>query len=191
MDHNPRTIYDPNEIRIDLYDPSIAYMDLYDSHCYPIATVMFDSEDIPKVRNIKWRLSESGYPMNTPKYKGSNKHFSRTVLGINTFVDHRDHNTLNCCKYNLRPITKSQNMMNSDRKGVNTTKQGKFYAYIKIHQKMINLGTYVDIEEALFARWYAETLLFKEFQYPKEKPIILPDREIQIKQYVNQKVQRV
>lgn len=166
-------------------------MDVYDKHCYPIATVMFDSEDIPKVKHIKWKLNNSGYIMNTPKYKGSSRHFSRTVLDTNQFVDHRDHNPLNCRKNNLRKVTKSQNAMNSDNKGVTTTKQGKYYAHIKINQKMLNLGVYVDIEEALFARWYAEKILFKEYRYPKEKPEILPDREKQIMEYVNRKAQRV
>ena len=56
---------------------------------------------------------------------------------------------------------------------------------------MINLGVYIFEEEALFARWYAEMLLFKEYRYPKEKPEILQDREKQIREYVGRKVQRL
>ena len=107
------------------------------------------------------------------------------------FVDHIDHNRLNNKKENLRIVTKSQNQMNVNYKGVTPTNNGKWYAHIKRDGKMLNLGVYVFEEEALFARWYAEVLVFKEFRYPKEKPAILPDREEQIKKYVEKKVQRL
>ena len=81
--------------------------------------------------------------------------------------------------------------MNANHKGVCKTKNNKYYAHIKINQKLISLGVYVFEEEAYFARWYAETLLFKEYQYPKEKPQILKDREIAIMEYVDRKVQRL
>ena len=81
--------------------------------------------------------------------------------------------------------------MNSNYKGVSSLNNGKYYAHIKINQKMLNLGVYTDEEEALFARWYAENIFFKEYRYPKEKPVILPDRERQIIEYVNRKVQRL
>ena len=81
--------------------------------------------------------------------------------------------------------------MNVNYKGVSETNNNKFYACIKLNQKTIGLGIYVHEEEALFARWYAEKILFKEYAYPKEKPVILPDREKQIKEYVNNKVQRL
>ena len=56
---------------------------------------------------------------------------------------------------------------------------------------MENFSVYIFKEEAYFARWYAETILFKEYRYPKEKPFILPDREKTIKEYVDRKVQRL
>ena len=188
LEDNPRTIYDKNEIRV---DGDIAYIDLYDKNCNVIATAMIDAEDVSKVKDIKWKLSGSGYAMNTPKFKGGNTHMSRVILDTDQFVDHINHNTLDNRKCNLRVVTKSQNQMNANYKGVAKTKDGKFYAYIKINGKMLSLGKYVFEEEALFARWYAETILFKEYRYPKEKPAILLDRELQIKEYVNKKVQRL
>ena len=152
---------------------------------------MIDTEDLSKVRYTKWKLSKSGYAMNSPKFSGSTKHMSREILGTDQFVDHINHNTLDNRKANLRIVTKSQNQMNVNYKGVTKTKSGTYYAHIKINQKMINLGVYVFEEEALFARWYAETILFKEYRYPKEKPIILPQREKQIMDYVDRKVQRL
>lgn len=188
LDTNPRTIYDRNEFRI---CGDITYIDLYDKYCEVIATAMIDTEDLEKVRYTKWKLSGSGYVMNTPKFSGSNKHLSRVVMGTDQFVDHINHNPLDNRKCNLRIVTKSQNQMNVNYKGVYESLNGKFRAQIKINGKALALGTYIDEEEAYFARWYAETILFKEYRYPKQKPIILPDREQQIVEYVNKKVQRL
>ena len=128
--------------------------------------------------------------MNTPKFKGSNQHLSRVILDTNDFVDHINHNPLDNRKQNLRIVTKSQNQMNANYKGV--SKQGnKWHARIKLNQKLICLGTYVDEEEALYARWYAEQVLFKEYAYPKPEPEILESRKSQIQEYVNCKVQRL
>ena len=129
--------------------------------------------------------------MNSPKFKSSNIHLSRVILDTDQFVDHINHNPLDNRKENLRIVTRSQNQMNINYKGVNKTNNNKFYACIKLNQKTIGLGIYVHEEEALFARWYAEQILFKEYAYPKDKPVILPDREKQIKEYVNNKVQRL
>lgn len=188
LDKNPRTVTDKNEFHV---CGDITYIDLYDKNCNVIAQAIIDTEDLEKVRYTKWKLSASGYAMNSPKFKGGNKHMSRVILGTEEFVDHINHNTLDNRKANLRIVTKSQNQMNSNRKGVSKTKSNKYYAHIKINQKMINLGEYVFEEEALFARWYAETLLFKEYRYPKPEPYILPDRKEAIKEYVNKKVQRL
>lgn len=188
LDKNPRTIYDKNEYHI---EGEITKIYLYDKACNKIAEAIIDTEDLEKVKHIKWKLSNSGYAMNTPKYKSSNIHMSRVILDTNEFVDHINHNTLDNRKCNLRIVTKSQNQMNSNYKGINHTKDDKYYAYIKLNGKALNLGKYVFKEEALFARWYAETLLFKEYRYPKEKPLILEDREKAIKEYVSKKVQRL
>lgn len=187
LDDNPRTISDRNEYHI---NGDITTIDLYNSKCEKIAEALIDTEDLIKVKNIKWKLSTSGYAMNTPKYKKSSIHMSKMILNTEEFVDHINHNTLDNRKNNLRIVTKAQNQMNSNYKGVSET-NGKYYAHIKINQKMINLGTYIFKEEAYFARWYAELILFKEYRYPKDKPIILEDREKQIIEYVNKKVQRL
>ena len=183
-----RTILDRNEINV---VGDIAYINIYNDKCDVITVTTINADDVDKVKNTKWKLSNSGYIMNSTKFCGSNIHLSRRILGIDNFVDHIDGNTLNNCRYNLREVTKSQNQMNVNYKGVCKTKSNKFYAHIKINQKLLNLGTYADKEEALYARWYAETLLFKEFRYPKEEPNILENRKEKIKDYVDRKVQRL
>lgn len=188
LDNNPRTIYDRNEFHI---CGDITYIDLYNKNCEVIAQAVIDTEDLDKVQYTKWKLSASGYAMNSPKFSGGNLHMSRVILGTDEFVDHINHNTLDNRKENLRVVTKSQNQMNSNHHGVTITKSGKYYAYIKKNGKMLNLGEYVFEDEALFARWYAEELIFDKYRYPKTKPFILPKREEQIKDYVNKKVQRL
>lgn len=187
-DNNSRTLMDKNEIHI---CGDVSYVDLYNKDCDVIAQAIIDTEDIEKIRYTKWKLSASGYAMNTPKFTGGNKHMSREILGTTEFVDHINHNRLDNRKSNLRIVTRAQNQMNVNYKGISNMAGGKFGAHIKINQKGINLGTYIFEEEALFARWYAETVLFKEFRYPKDKPEILPDRERQIQEYVDKKVQRL
>lgn len=188
LDTNPRTTYDRNEYHI---CGDITYIDLYNKQCEVIAQAIIDTEDLSKVRYTKWKLSASGYAMNTPKFKGGNKHMSRVILDTDQFVDHINHNRLDNRKSNLRIVTKSHNQMNVDHKGVSVRKDGKFYAYIKVNQKMINLGVYIFEEEAMYARWYAETVLFGEYRYPKPEPFILDDRKKDICEYVDKKVQRL
>lgn len=188
MDNNPRTILDRNEIRI---DGDVAYMDIYNDKCEVVATAIIDAEDVDKVRYTKWKLSGSGYVMNSLKHGASNVYLSRHILDTDEFVNYINHNPLDNRKANLSVVTKSQNSMNTNFKGVSHLSNGKYYAHIKRDQKTLNLGVYVDEAEALFARWYAETLLFGEYRYPKEKPNILASREQDIVKYVNRKVQRL
>lgn len=134
LDKNPRTMADRNEIHI---NGDVTYIDLYDKYCNVVGQAMIDTEDLGKVRYTKWKLSGSGYAVNSPKFSGGSKHMSREILGTTEFVDHINHNTLDNCKENLRVVTRSQNQMNVNYKGVSKTKDGKHYAHIKINQKMI------------------------------------------------------
>ena len=64
LDNNSRTAYDKNAYRI---CGDVTYMDLYDKNCNVVATAILDTEDLDKVKYIKWKLSGSGYATNTPK----------------------------------------------------------------------------------------------------------------------------
>lgn len=187
LDNNPRTQQDRNHFEI---KGNIAIIDIYDKDCNKIAETIVDAEDIDRVKNIKWKLSASGYAMNTPKNK-PNKHLSRLILGVDTFVDHINGNTLDNRKCNLRVATKSQNQMNVNYRGVDKQKNGTYKARIKLHGKAYYLGTYLTEEEALYARFYAETIMFKDYQYNKPEPDIGERRKKEIREYVNKKVQRL
>ncbi len=186
LENSPRTIYDKNNISV---AGKVAYIDLYDKLYNVVAQAIIDKEDLPKVQFTKWRINSSGYVINNSNRKASTIFLHRRILNTNHFVDHINGNRLDNRKCNLRIVTKSQNQMNINYQGVSVV-NNKYYAHIKINQKMINLGVYIDKDEALYARWYAEKILFKEFRYPKTEPFILPTRKIEIEQYVNKRINK-
>lgn len=194
LDTNPRTIYDLNEIKI---DGKIAYISLYDEQCNKIAEAIIDAEDVNKVKYIKWKYRfDAGYVINSGnracKY---GIHLHRLIMGLDTgsyndncVVDHINGNPLDNRKSNLRIITKSQNAMNLNKipKGYRKTPKG-WYAYIKINQHMINLGIYIHENEAAFARYMAEKIVFKDMAYIREEPIVENTRKQHIIEYIEKK----
>jgi len=90
----------------------------------------------------------------------------------NIFVDHRDRDSLNNRKLNLRPCNDSTNSMNSKlyrtnksgHKGVRWDKYlNKWTAYIMKNQKFKHLGYYNSYEEAVVVREEAEKKYFGEY----------------------------
>ena len=111
-DISSRTQRDKNNITI---DGNIAYIDLYDKFYNVIARAIIDADDIDKVKYIKWRLNGNGYVINN---SSTTMFLHRRILNCNTIVDHINGNRLDNRKCNLRVVTKSQNQMNVDYKGV-------------------------------------------------------------------------
>lgn len=189
-DTSPLTQKDRNTFET---DGAITRIQLRDVHYNVIGEAMIDTEDLPKVRYTKWRLSH-GYANNASrKLRPQSVHMHHAVLevGNEVFVDHINHDTLDNRKKNLRIVTKSQNAMNMNSKGVSwNVKASKWYAYIKKNRRMVNLGMYTHEEEALLARWYAEQFIFGEYAYPKEKPFVPEQRDEQIKAYVKSRLSK-
>lgn len=88
------------------------------------------------------------------------------------YVDHINHNTVDCRKENLRLCTPSQNAMNSKIsannksgcKGVRFIKHNnKWIATIVVDHKTIKLGYFDTYEEAVVARLFGEEQYHKEF----------------------------
>lgn len=184
-DSKPRTQRDKNEITV---DGEVSYISLYDKYYNEIARAMIDTEDICKVKNIKWRLNCNGYAINNSK---RSIFLHRQILGVDDMVDHINGDRLDNRKSNLRVANHSTNQMNTNHKGVSLRDDNRWYAYIKKNQRMLNLGVYEYEQEALFARWYAEKLLFAEFAYPKKEPNVIENRKNEIKELVERKVQRL
>lgn len=90
------------------------------------------------------------------------------------YVDHKDHNTLNNCRSNLRLASNSENQMNKRLQGNNTSghkgvcwlkREGKWVVYITINRKGKYVGLYEKLEDA--AKAYNEAALkhFGEFAW--------------------------
>lgn len=184
-DNSPRTQRDKNNITI---DGDVAYIDLYDKQYNIIAKAIIDKEDIDKIKNIKWRLNCNGYVVNNSKVS---IFLHRRILDTNELVDHKDGNRLNNRKNNLRIATKSQNQMNVNYKGIYLYNNDRWLAKIKLNGKQVHIGIFNYKEEALYARWYAEKILFKDFAYPKSEPKIIESRKKEIQSLVKNKVQRL
>ena len=187
LDDNPRTIFDKNDIYV---QGDIAYVELYDIKSNYVATAKIDKEDIIKILPYKWRFTHGYAHVANRKTKSLMMH--KIIMNTDEFVDHINHDTLDNRKCNLRIVTKSQNAINMrTAKGYYLSISGSWSARIKLNQKIICLGNYEHEEEAMYARWYAEQLLFKEYAYKKEEPVLPDFLKEKIREYVNQKVQRL
>jgi hypothetical protein len=101
----------------------------------------------------------------------------RMILGLEGDMesDHRNHNGLDNQRFNLRPVTTSQNQMNATIRNNNTTGiKGVYFnkarktwtAQIKVRGRHICLGCFHDIEDAIKARLVAQLSYFGEFANP-------------------------
>lgn len=131
---------------------------------------------------VELRINNHGYQY-VVIYKGSVKyrlHIHRLVAehfleNENNYpvVDHIDNNRINNNVSNLRWCTYSQNAMNTSKRkqnksgvvGVSVNRKGnKWYSKITVNGKIINLGTFTNIEDARLARIEAEKKYFGEFR---------------------------
>ena len=139
----------------------------------------FDLEDYDLIKNYCWMISHNGYVI-TDISKSNNKlpkiQMHRLVMDCpeNLFIDHKNHNTFDNRKYNLRIATKSQNAMNQIIKTNNTSGIAgvswdkdvqKWSAYIMLNYNKIHLGYYEDFDKAVEARKNAEEGLFGNWSY--------------------------
>jgi hypothetical protein len=142
--------------------------------------VIIDVEDWDKIKEYKWYVNynpytKSFYAITTNKQQIKLHRFIMDVSNPKIKVDHKDHNTLDNRKYNLRICDQSENLRNcriskrntSGYKGVSKTGD-KWKAQININNKRTYLGLYKDKKEA--ARIYNENAIkyYKEFAYLNE-----------------------
>jgi hypothetical protein len=132
---------------------------------------LIDDEDFEKVSKFKWWYSQ-GYAGRFEKKNCILMHrfIMNTPPGMDT--DHKDLNTLNNQKYNLRICTRKQNQGNiglrkdntSGYKGVTWNKAtNKWLAYIYHEKKFKNLGNFSDILDAAQAYDKAAIFYYEEF----------------------------
>lgn len=133
---------------------------------------LVDDEDYEElIKNKWWATKGKTYAIGRVAGKAALMH--RIVMGVTHLfivVDHKDGNSLNNQKENLRICSAAENARNrmpvnskhSRFKGV-TQKGAHWEAYIKKNSKRIHLGMYMSEEEAAHAYNVAASELFGEF----------------------------
>jgi hypothetical protein len=172
----------------------IEYEDYYEiilrkaTECYKeVGRAIIDKDDYERCKERRWRLSS--HTRNNGKIRhdvvtGSPNKNDMILLhqfimnsAKGEVVDHKDGNTLDNRKSNLRICTQQNNIWNrTDMLATNTSgilgvykdnregRKSNWIAEIRYNDIKIYLGAFVNIEDAVYCRHYAETLLFKEFR---------------------------
>lgn len=141
--------------------------------------IIFDEDDFDLVASYKWRVSTQGYVTYLKYEKGQKPkglYLHRMILGVtdkNELVDHKNHNTRDNRRCNIRRATAADNSRN-------TTSYGKcgylgvhyhpgwkgnrlIYARITVNRKAIFLGSFPTVEDAALAYNNAAKIHFGEF----------------------------
>lgn len=171
LDNSSRSLYDPNEIiKYETYAEVIILNKRYEEK----ARVKIDLDDIDLIKEYKWAIDGNGYASySREKEKTVLMHRLITNCPKDMLVDHINHNILDNRKENLRIVTKSQNLMNRDLgrnnesgcNGVNWFKKSrKWMVRITVDNKIIYLGLYENLEDAIKVRKEAEEKYFGEYK---------------------------
>lgn len=165
------------------YDLSGEYGTGYD---YLGREFYFDLEDYDKIKDYKWCLDENGYAKSVDAETGQKVSMHRLIMGLNSndnaeIIDHVHSDRQNDNrKANLRIVTSSQNSMNralssnntSGVTGVSWHKRKELWgAYIGINRKLVNLGYYSDINDAIAERKKAEKKYFGKYSYDNSQSV--------------------
>lgn len=134
-------------------------------------TFKFDKENIDLINKYTWTVDSDGYVRT--RSKGYHLFMHRLIMGMNIKeIDHKNLDKSDNRKENLRECTRSQNQMNrglssnntSGAKGVSWRKDlNKWAASIRIEGKLITLGKYIILQDAINARMKAEQKYCGEF----------------------------
>lgn len=133
-----------------------------------------DEDFMACLGKMPWHKHKDGYAQyNIDRSQKVLLHvFIATRMRLIGQFDHEDRDRLNCQRDNLREATAQENARNRNPhigsvtgvKGVSWHKKnGKFRADITINGKMLHLGTFNTIDEAITVRRTAELKYFGEF----------------------------
>ena len=142
----------------------------------------FDKSDYEKIKNYCWFMKNEGYISTQMKIDGKPKEVKlhRFIMGL-TFgdkhlIDHMNGIKNDNRKENLRIATPSNNCMNATHapnstsgvKGIVFSKEhNKYRARIIVNGKVIHLGYFENLDDAIVARNEAEEEYFGEFAESK------------------------
>lgn len=140
----------------------------------------FDLEDYDKIKNYCWRVETNGY-VSTGNNKSKKKEYQHHIVldFQNSFakgivIDHKNNNTCDNRKINLRVCSKHNNSKNKKIAKNNTSgvsgvyhKSNKWTSYININKKCTVIGIYNTFDEAVKSRLEAEKRYYGEFSPQK------------------------
>lgn len=152
-----------------------------------------DLADVPLVAGVRWwavfaKNTGTFYAAGKPRLPdGSYRltHMQKFLLdppdGMQ--ADHRNRDTLDNRRSNLRIVTRAQNKMNSRRYrnnssgyvGVYPAHGGKWQASVTINRKNVQIGTYTTAEEAALARDRKAWELYgpdAKLNFPDVRPVV-------------------
>ena len=124
-----------------------------------------DLEDVEFASQYTWFENDNGYIVSRINNKIVRLHRQLMNCPNNLDIDHKKHNKQDNRKSELREVTRSQNSMNRNSKGVTKLKNGKYRAYIGVNNERIYLGDFINFDDALKARKEAEDEYFGEYSY--------------------------
>lgn len=140
----------------------LAYMDLTDRRGNVVATTVLSARDVKKVLRAghRWSAARTTSGVRVAyNYDGRTVLLSRYLLDApdGLQVDHRNRDTLDNRRQNLRLATHSENMQNkgtmrNNRCGARNVSQvgpsGRFDVRLTINGRLTRLGTFATLEEA-------------------------------------------
>ncbi len=176
-----------NQLSLDLQPSEPAYRTI------PLSqgqVAIVDAEDYEWLAQWKWCAmwsdrTQSFYAVRSlPRINGRQQHvrMHRVILGVarSVFVDHKNHNTLDNRRINIRPVTRLQNRWNADKqknntsgfKGVSWAKdRQRWVAFFFVNGKKKLLGRFETAELAGAARRAAELQTHGEFAFEQTEVI--------------------
>lgn len=181
-------------------------------------TVYIDKDDVEKCKTFSWRLSKKRnkfYAVTGQKKNNSMIYLHQFLIGKapNGYeIDHKDGNSLNCRKNNLRYLTKSENARNTKSridsqigiKGISIDKRTKKYTVdFSFKSTRIYSKPWKTLSEAIWYRYFLETYydldllknnpLFSQYDYltKEEKQEIVIYACSQIAKYEKSTVENV
>ena len=140
-------------------------------------SVQVDDSDFQQLSQYKWSLFKvKDLEYAKTKINGNTVMIHRMIMGCSKgdgiLIDHRDHNGLNCQRYNIREVTQAQNMYNRRKikksrsiyKGLyHENRLNHWVARIKMNGKFIYLGKFSNETDAAIAYNIAAITYYGEF----------------------------
>lgn len=172
LDNNPRSSHDMNEYQI---CGKVTTGLIYNQKNDVVGQFLIDTEDLRKVKYHKWRYSHQHIV--TGSGTGKIRELSHLILDIpkeqdKTVVDHINGNGMDNRKANLRICTQKENVLNKSGMCTNisgyigvsfNSSRNKYEPEIRREKIRCHLGRYDTLQEAVYARYLAEGMVFGEY----------------------------